>query len=52
MSTAIIERIKKEIESLPKSGGLEETGAVISVSDGVAEIDGVAVIVREPPIVQ
>ena len=40
MSTTIIERIKKEIESLPASSGLEETGAVITVSDGVAEIEG------------
>lgn len=40
MSTAIIERIKKEIESLEPKGAFEETGTVITVSDGVAEIEG------------
>ena len=40
MSTAIIERIKKEIESLETLAPLEEVGTVLSVGDGVAEIDG------------
>lgn len=41
MSTAIIERIKKEIESLQDTGAVEEVGAVISVGDGIAEIEGI-----------
>ncbi len=40
MSTAIIERIKKEIESLDTSAHVEEVGTVITVGDGVAEIEG------------
>lgn len=40
MSTAIIERIKKELESLDTSISAEEVGAVITVGDGVAEIEG------------
>jgi len=43
MSTAIIERIKKEIESL-KSTTLEaaEVGVVATVGDGIAEIQGLS----------
>jgi F-type H+-transporting ATPase subunit alpha len=41
MSTAIIERIKKEIESLDVSVAVEEVGTVIAVGDGVAEIEGI-----------
>lgn len=41
MSTAIIERIKKELESLNTSTSAEEVGVVISVGDGVAEIEGI-----------
>ncbi len=40
MSTAIIERIKKEIENLPQSAPVEEVGTVIAVGDGVAELEG------------
>lgn len=41
MSTAIIERIKKEIENLDtKSGISEEVGTVTVVGDGIAEIQG------------
>ncbi len=39
MST-IIEKIKKELESLASTTTLEETGTVVAVGDGVAEIDG------------
>jgi len=42
MSTAIIEKIKKEIESLDTTAVTEEVGVVTSVADGVAEIDGLA----------
>jgi F-type H+-transporting ATPase subunit alpha len=41
MSTALIERIKKEIEGLPADHTVEESGTVIAVSDGVAEIEGI-----------
>ncbi len=41
MSTALIERIKKEIEGLPVDHAVEESGTVIAVSDGVAEIEGI-----------
>ncbi len=40
MSTAIIERIKKEIESLDTTAKPEEVGVVVSVGDGIAEIEG------------
>ncbi len=40
MSTTIIERIKKEIESLEIKSDVEEVGSVITVGDGVAEIEG------------
>ncbi len=40
MSTAIIDRIKKEIEQLDTTAKPEEVGVVISVGDGVAEIEG------------
>ncbi len=40
MSTAIIERIKKEIENLDTSTQPEEIGVVTSVGDGIAEIEG------------
>lgn len=41
MSTAIIDRIKKELESLDTKTTAEEVGVVISVGDGVAEIEGI-----------
>lgn len=40
MSTAIIERIKKEIEELETDSVPEEIGVVMTVGDGIAEIDG------------
>jgi F-type H+-transporting ATPase subunit alpha len=40
MSTPIIDRIKKEIENLDTTAKPEEVGVVISVGDGVAEIEG------------
>ena len=40
MSTTIIERIKKEIESLDTTTHVEEVGTVTAVLDGVAEIEG------------
>ncbi len=40
MSTAIIERIKKEIESLESTVTTAEIGVVANVGDGVAGIDG------------
>lgn len=40
MSTAIIERIKKEIESLDSTVTTAEVGVVANVGDGVAGIDG------------
>ncbi len=40
MSTAIIERIKKEIESLDSTVTTAEIGVVANVGDGVAGIDG------------
>jgi len=40
MSTAIIDKIKKEIESLDIQTQPEEVGVVTSVGDGIAEIDG------------
>lgn len=40
MSTPIIERIKNEIENLDTTAQPEEFGTVISVGDGIAEIDG------------
>ena len=40
MSEAIIERIKKEIESLTLTPLSIEKGRVIAVGDGIAEIDG------------
>jgi F-type H+/Na+-transporting ATPase subunit alpha len=42
MSTPIIDRIKKEIESLDTTATTEEVGVVVSVGDGVAEIEGLA----------
>lgn len=42
MSNTIIERIKKEIAALDVQGTSEETGRVISVGDGIVEIDGLA----------
>ena len=41
MSSAIIERIKKELESLSSDVVTTETGTVVSVGDGIAEIDGI-----------
>lgn len=41
MSTTIIERIKKEIAALPDSREQVEVGTVVTVGDGVAEIDGI-----------
>ncbi len=40
MST-IIERIKKELESITPDAHIEEMGTVVAVADGVAEIEGV-----------
>lgn len=40
MSTAIIDRIKKEIENLDTTTQPEEVGVVTTVGDGIAEIDG------------
>lgn len=40
MSTAIIDRIKKEIENLDTTAQPEEVGVVTTVGDGIAEIDG------------
>ncbi len=40
MSTAIIDRIKKEIEALDVTAQPEEVGVVVSVGDGIAEIEG------------
>lgn len=40
MST-IIERIKKELESITPTAHVEETGTVVAVGDGVAEIEGI-----------
>ena len=40
MSTPIIDRIKKEIENLQTNTTAEEIGVVISVGDGIAEIEG------------
>lgn len=42
MSTAIIEKIKKEIEQLDTTTAPEEAGIVVSVGDGIAEIEGLA----------
>lgn len=41
MSTAIIDRIKKEIEGLDTTTQPEEVGIVTTVGDGIAEIDGI-----------
>lgn len=40
MSTPIIDRIKKEIENLETTATPEEVGVVVSVGDGIAEIEG------------
>lgn len=40
MSNAIVDKIKKEIESIDTTAVAEETGVVSSVSDGIAEIEG------------
>jgi len=42
MSTVIIDRIKKEIENLNTNVQPEEVGVVITVGDGIAEIEGLA----------
>lgn len=42
MSTPIIERIKKEIEGIETTSHALETGTVLSVGDGIAEIDGLS----------
>ncbi len=42
MSTVIIDRIKKEIENLNTNTEPEEVGVVITVGDGIAEIEGLA----------
>jgi F-type H+-transporting ATPase subunit alpha len=39
--SAIIERIKKELEAIKPDTSVEEIGRVIAVGDGVAEIEGV-----------
>lgn len=40
MSTEIIDRIKKEIENLDIAPQPQEVGVVLTVGDGIAEIDG------------
>lgn len=40
MSTVIIDRIKKEIEQLDTTAQPQEVGVVVSVGDGIAEIEG------------
>jgi F-type H+-transporting ATPase subunit alpha len=40
MSTAIIDRIKKEIENIDVTAQPQEVGVVTSVGDGIAEIEG------------
>jgi F-type H+-transporting ATPase subunit alpha len=40
MSTTLIERIRKEIENLDSEVMPEEVGTVLTVGDGIAEIDG------------
>jgi F-type H+/Na+-transporting ATPase subunit alpha len=42
MSTPIIERIKKEIEGLDLKAVPQSVGTVVSVGDGIAEIEGLA----------
>lgn len=42
MSTTIIDKIKKEIEHLDSKAVRDEVGTVTSVSDGIAEVDGLA----------
>ncbi len=42
MSTPIIERIKQELAGLPVSREAKETGTVVSVGDGIAEIAGLS----------
>ncbi len=42
MSTAIIDRIKKEIENLDTTAQPEEVGVVATVGDGIAEISGLS----------
>jgi F-type H+/Na+-transporting ATPase subunit alpha len=42
MSTPIIDRIKKEIENLNLNTATEEVGVVVSVGDGIAEIEGLS----------
>ena len=42
MSTVIIDRIKKEIANLESSGAEKEVGVVVSVGDGIAEVEGLA----------
>ncbi len=42
MSTPIIERIKKEIEGLDLKAIPQSVGTVVSVGDGIAEIEGLA----------
>jgi F-type H+/Na+-transporting ATPase subunit alpha len=41
MSTTLIERIKRELESTHDTQQIEELGVVTTVSDGVAEIEGI-----------
>ena len=40
MNTPLIERIRKEIEDLDIASVPEEIGTIISVGDGIAEING------------
>src|SRR3989344_3734422 len=40
MSTTFIEQFKKEIEGFAPATARENTGTVVKVSDGVAEIEG------------
>lgn len=43
MTTTIVEKLRKQIESFDASPKLEGVGTVLSVGDGVAEIDGLEV---------
>ena len=42
MSTTIIERIKKEIDQLDVTATAKESGVVMSVGDGIVEVDGLS----------
>ncbi len=42
MSTVIIDKIKKELEQLDTTTAPKEVGVVVSVGDGIAEIEGLS----------